>query len=312
MSETFRTNSQTDHETTTSGILEEVFDLQRCEKASATHFVLCKGAKLRFMIHRRAGIVPLQRAVTSYGGKMGLLLRLLKTLPYSLFAWCKLGYFAQVTLNSAVASHVPAGYEWNALIGTYGDRQKVVFQCFKANEKAPCLYIKVGNKHSEPQMQAEIRFLQHEYQFKRINVPKLLSFSFRGKDCPFNIMVTEEFTGEKVPPVLTPEIYELYKELSAETKTIDNQIMVRSHGDFAPWNIRKQGDRYMLFDWEFCGWRPQGYDLIHFLTIVNMNLKHMNFSDAYDEALATAQTYEPSLAMNKEAFFREYAELMQF
>lgn len=312
MSDSFYTHSREEHETSTSGILEEVFYSEHCGFRNATHFVLCKGSKLRFMIQLKSGIAPLQRAVTSYGGKMGLLLRLLKRLPYGLFVWCKLGYFAKVTLHPAVASHVPLGYEWNALIGTYSDRQKVVFQCFKPNEKTPSLYIKVGNKHSDEQMQTEIGFLQQEHHFRRINVPKLLSFSLRGKDCPFNIMTTEEFVGEKVPPALTPEIYELYKELSSETKTIDNQIMVRSHGDFAPWNIRKQGDRYMLFDWEFCGWRPRGYDVVHYLTIVGMNLEHKNFSDAYDDALVVVQTYEPDIQMDKEDFFHKFVNLMQF
>lgn len=312
MSETFRTNSLTDHETTTSGILEEVFDLQRCKRNSATHFVLCKGEKLRFLIRLRSGLRPLHRTVASYGGKMAFLLRLLKCLPYRILSWTGLGYFAQVQLHPAVADTFPSGYEWNALIGTYSSRQKVVFQAFLPRSSQPCLYIKVGNIRSEKQMQTEIAFLRQNRAYHLMRVPKLLDMKLRDESCPFNIMVTEEFSGEKVVPKLTPEIYALYQELSQETTTINQQILVRSHGDFAPWNIRKQGEKYMLFDWEFCGWRQRGYDVVHFLTIVGMNLEHKDFSEAYDDALAVVQTYEPDISMDKEAFYREFTELMQF
>lgn len=312
METAYHTHSQAEHESTTSGILEEVFHLQRCPRRNATHFVLCKGAKLRFVIQLSAGIVPLQRAVASYGGKMQLLLRLLRCLPYRVCQVAKLGYFARVALHPSVAALVPQGNEWNALIGTYSDRQKVVFQCFNPTGSGPCVYIKVGNARSEEQMQTEIRFLQQPHHYRSMALPKLLNSAFRGGDCPFNMMVTEEFSGEKVPPMLTPEIYELYRELSSETKIVNQQVLVRSHGDFAPWNIRKQGERYILFDWEFCAWRPRGYDVVHYLTIVGMNLEHKTFSDAYDAALACVQTFEPDIRMDKQAFYQEYTKLMQF
>lgn len=292
--------------------MEEAMHVRRCSAAQATHFVLCKGAKLRYLIELRRGACALRRAVASYGGKLELLLRLLSLIPYRLLSCAGLGFFAEVTLHPAVAAMVPAGHVWNVLVGTYSDRQKLVFQCFGQEIGAPCTYVKVGNERSEAQMQTEIAFLQKHRPYKRIALPKLLGSRLRGGDCPFNIMVTEEFGGEKVPPVLSPEIYALYAELASESCVRDGQLLVRSHGDFAPWNIRRQGERFMLFDWEFCGWRPRGYDLVHFLTIVGMNLEHKNFSDAYDAALHAAQEYEPALTLDKDAFRREFCELMQF
>ena len=312
MNDPFQTNAQTGHETSTSGILEEAFRLRRSNRETATHFVLCKGAKLRFLIHLNGGYPFLKRTVTSYGGKMSLFLKLLHYIPYPLLAKCGFGYYAHAELHPGIADCVPDEHNWNALIGTYSDRQKIVFQCFPRSGKTPGIYIKVGNERSEEQMQTEIRFLQQHGDYRHIALPKLLNAKLRSGDFPFNVLVTEEFSGEKVPPVLTPEIYALYRELSAESITIGNQQLVRSHGDFAPWNIRRQGDRHMLFDWEFCGWRPRGYDLVHFLTIVGMNLQHKTFSDAYDEALSVVHTYEPDITMDKEAFYREFTKLMQF
>lgn len=308
MSET----AQQEHESTTSGIIEEALRMRRCAASQATHFVLCKGHKLRYLIHLRGGAAPLQRAVASYGGKLGVLLRLLRAFPYTWFARAGLGFFADVSLHPAVVEMVPEGFAWNALIGTYSDRQKIVFQCFGGATSAPCVYVKVGNVRSEQQMQTEIAFLKQPHDYRLIELPKLSADRLRDASCPFNMMVTEEFSGAKVPPVLTPDIYALYRELSAETRVVGGETLVRSHGDFAPWNIRRMGERYMLFDWEFCGWRPRGYDLVHFLTIVGMNLEHRSFSDAYDAALRQAQVYEPDIRLDKEAFYREYAELMQF
>lgn len=301
-----------EHESTTSGIMEEAMQLRRCPAARATHFVLCKGSKLRYLIELRRGHIPLRRAIASYGGKLGLLVRLLRFIPYRLLSKTGLGYFAEVQLHPAVEEMVPRGFTWNVLIGTYSNRQKLVFQCFGENLSAPSAYIKVGNSRSEVQMQTEISFLRAPHNFRLISLPKLLGARLRDEKCPFNIMVTEEFTGEKVAAKLTPEIYALYQELSAEPRIIEGREMVRSHGDFAPWNIRRQGKHFMLFDWEFCGWRPRGYDIVHFLTIIGMNLQGKNFSDAFDAALAQVQTYEPDIRLDKESFYREYAELMQF
>lgn len=304
--------AQQEHESTTSGIMEEALVIRRSARASATHFVLCKGAKLRYLVELRRGARPLRRAVTSYGGKLGLLMRLLGHLPYCFMAYARLGFFAEVSLHPAVADMVPPGYAWNIIVGTYSNRQKLVLQCFAQDLNKPCRYVKVGNVHSEKQMQAEIAFLQHPPCYKLIALPKLLGAELRSYNCPFNMMVTEEFVGEKVPAVLTPEIYALYREIASETRIVDGSPMVRSHGDFAPWNIRRMGNRYMVFDWEFCGWRPRGYDLVHFLTIVGMNLEHKCFSDAFDAALLTVQTYEPEISPDKADFRREFCELMQF
>lgn len=301
-----------EHESTTSGIMEEAMCLHRCSAAQATHFVLCKGAKLRYLIELRRGAQPLRRAIASYGGKLDLLLCLLHVIPYRFLAKAGLGYFAEVQLHPAVAEMVPKGSAWNVLVGTYSDRQKLVFQCFGKDTAAPCTYVKVGNKRSETQMHTEIAFLQEPHRFNLISLPKLLGARRRGGDCPFNMMLTEEFGGEKVAAKLTPEIYALYRELSAETRTVNGQTFVRSHGDFAPWNIRRLGAQFILFDWEFCGWRPRGYDVVHFLTIIGMNLQGLSFSDAFDTALAQVRHYEPDISLDKEAFYREYAELMQF
>ena len=47
-----------------------------------------------------------------------------------------------------------------------------------------------------------------------------------------------EFVGDKVEPILTQEIVEIYEELSKDKKN----GLEFSHGDFAPWNLKRNGD----------------------------------------------------------------------
>ena len=39
---------------------------------------------------------------------------------------------------------------------------------------------------------------------------------------------------------------------------------VPTHGDLAPWNLRRTRRGLALFDWEGAGWRPPGSDLAHY------------------------------------------------
>lgn len=39
---------------------------------------------------------------------------------------------------------------------------------------------------------------------------------------------------------------------------------IPTHGDLAPWNLRRTGRGLALFDWEDAGWRTPGSDLVHY------------------------------------------------
>lgn len=97
----------------------------------------------------------------------------------------------------------------------------------------------------------------------------------RADGATFNIQITKEFVGDKVEPILTQEIVEIYKELSKDKKN----GLEFSHGDFAPWNLKRNGDKYTLFDWEHCGYRMPGFDLMHYATIVQKVLNGKELSE---------------------------------
>ncbi|MFA5299572.1 MAG: phosphotransferase, partial [Lutibacter sp.] len=46
-----------------------------------------------------------------------------------------------------------------------------------------------------------------------------------------------------------------------------------AHGDFCPWNLMTSNDQILIYDWEFAGDYPLGYDLFTFIFQTNFLLK---------------------------------------
>lgn len=97
----------------------------------------------------------------------------------------------------------------------------------------------------------------------------------------------KKMLGDKVEPILTQEIVEIYKELSKDKKN----GLEFSHGDFAPWNLKRNGDKYTLFDWEHCGYRMPGFDLMHYATIVQKVLNGKELSEAIGITMVVIAMY---------------------
>ena len=189
------------------------------------------------------------------------------------------------------------------IVGTYDKKQKIVLQCFNASENAD--FIKIGNAATEKEMNTEISFLQQKRVYSTFDIPQLLGSISRADGATFNIQITKEFVGDKVEPILTQEIVEIYKELSKDKKN----GLEFSHGDFAPWNLKRNGDQYTLFDWEHCGYRMPGFDLMHYATIVKKVLNGKELSEAFDEGLKDIHQFLPYFAIEKEDFLKEFEKL---
>ena len=217
----------------------------------------------------------------------------------------KLGYFAKVELNKEVEACRQNAQKkhWNMIVGTYDEKQKIVLQCFNTSENAD--FIKIGNAATEKEMNAEISFLQQKRVYSTFDIPQLLGSISRADGATFNIQITKEFVGDKVEPILTQEIVEIYKELSKDKKN----GLEFSHGDFAPWNLKRNGDKYILFDWEHCGYRMPGFDLMHYATIIEAVIDGKDFSEAFESGLENIKKYFPDFDINKDEFFEEFRKL---
>ena len=145
--------------------------------------------------------------------------------------------------------------------------------------------------------------------FSSLSIPTILGSKEKNANCPFNILITKEFVGEKVEPELTEDIVRIYKEIAGNKKVVDDVKYEFSHGDFAPWNIKKNGNQYTVFDWEHCGYRVEGFDLMHYATIVEMVVRGKTIEEAYISGLENINAFEPSFTVDRKAFLDEFTRL---
>lgn len=285
-----------------SKILEQVVVIKKTNKKYATHFALCKGDKIRYLIDF-SGKKQLSKNISTYSGKLGLLIKLLPVIPFSALKIGKMGYYVDCSLTPIVKDAVEK-YEkngWNMIVGTYGIQQKIVLQCFKKNE--PSVFLKIGNDHTSREMKNETEFLKQSGEYKSFKVPKLVD-SFVNDDQLIS-QATIEFCGNKVKPTLNESIISIYREISSIKSDGDKEF---SHGDFAPWNM-KFDDQYIIFDWEFCGMRIKGFDLMHFVTVTRILLEGMDFDRAFENGLSEVKKFIPDFEINKEEFQSEFQAL---
>lgn len=288
-----------------SGILREAIKITTCPRSEATHFAICHNSHIKFLLHLQSGIPYLRKTVAAYNKKLALLLKLLPCIPTRLLQAAGFGYFAKVSLHPSTKAVIPPGQKWNILVGTYDSAQKIVFQCF-ADKTTPCTYIKIGNQGSAEQMEKEILFLKNNQRYQSFEIPHLKYSELISAGAPFNIQVTDEFQGDRIQPVLNEEICRIAKEIAGPSVLIDGTPHTFSHGDFAPWNIRRTGCTYTVFDWEHCGMRPEGYDIAYFLIMSQIALNKRTFDEAYEIAVTQIQKFDSQIQFNKEQIYREF------
>lgn len=293
-----------------SGILQQVAKIEKSKKRNATHFALCKGENIRYLIALDGGKKKISLNIATYSSKLSLLMKMLDYLPFQILSYIGMGYFCKVILHEEVLKQflITKSESWNMIVGTYDEKQKVVLQCFSKKNQLT-VFIKVGNTASEGEMITEIEFLSVMHNYQNFAIPEILGYQLRNERCPFNILITKEFFGDKVEPVLTEDIINIYREIAGDTIVINGIEYEFSHGDFAPWNIKKYGDRYTVFDWEHCGMRIRGFDLMHFATIIEIVINGKSLCDAFDIALQKIITLRPNFSINKHNFMEEFEKL---
>ena len=299
-------------ENKTSGILEQALKIEKTEKKDSSHFVLCNGDKIRYII-APDGKKRLSQNISTYSGKLGLLMKYLNYIPFCMLEKAGMGYFAKIELHPEIEkAYTQTGKSaWNMIVGTYDEKQKLVMQCFGENSEE-AVFIKIGNSATENEMNTEMDFLRQAETYKNFAIPVLVgSMKSSGTVNPFNLQLTREFKGEKVEPVLTEDILEIYREISAIGHEDDKvpEGYEFSHGDFAPWNIKRTGNSYTVFDWEQCGYRTIGFDLLHYAAVINVALNGLSFDEACDKGIEEVRKFIPDFQINKKEFLEEFSRL---
>lgn len=293
-----------------SGILQRAVIIEKVNRAQASHFALCNADKIRYLIAIDGGRKRLSGNISTYSSKLGLLMKLLRYLPFSVLKKIKLGYYVKVNLHSAIEEEIQQLHSdaWNAIVGTYDEKQKLVLQCYSKNNQL-ATFVKIGNEATEKEMHAEIGFLKTRHTYRSFTIPTILGSKEKSVDCPFNLQITKEFVGKKVEPELTADIVKIYKEIAAQTKVIDGVEYEFSHGDFAPWNIKKNEKQYTVFDWEHCEYRVKGFDLMHYCIVTKVMLNGIALKMAFDESIDEIKRFVPDFEMEFTSFCNEYQSL---
>ena len=295
----------------TSGILVQALKIEKTKKNDSSHFVLCNGDKIRYIIAPN-GKKRLSKNISTYSGKLGLLMKYLNCIPFWMLVKAGIGYFAKIDLHPEIekAFKQTGKSAWNMIIGTYDEKQKLVIQCFE-NDADDAVFIKIGNSATEKEMAAEMGFLRMAEVYRTFEIPQIIAAIKADDGNPFNLQLTRDFKGEKVEPVLTEDIVDIYKEISAikhEDDAIPNGYAF-SHGDFAPWNIKKTGNGYTVFDWEHCGIRLSGFDLMHYVVVSAIMINGIQEHDAFKQGLETIRNYINDYDLDEQDFFAEYHRL---
>ncbi|RHQ12178.1 hypothetical protein DW987_02055 [Ruminococcus sp. AM50-15BH] len=181
-----------------SNIVLQVVKIENTNRKSATHFALCSGLHLRYLIDLDGGAKRLSENISTYSKKLSLLMQFINIIPFPILNLMKLGYFVKAELNKEVETcrqNIQKKH-WNMIVGTYDEKQKIVLQCFNASENAD--FIKIGNAATEKEMNAEISFLQQKRVYSTFDIPQLLGSISRADGATFNIQITKEFVGDKV------------------------------------------------------------------------------------------------------------------
>lgn len=83
--------------------------------------------------------------------------------------------------------------------------------------------------------------------------------------------VLDRFAREKSADFY-PRISQMLKRISPLCRQLDSLPRMFAHGDFHPGNILvRNGNTAAVIDWEFCGWKPAGYDLALLLGCLGMD-----------------------------------------
>lgn len=136
--------------------------------------------------------------------------------------------------------------------------------------------------------------------------PRLLN-SKNSED--YDFIMTEYVEGKRPKDrFMNEQVLELAIKLSNfhldDVNHYGNLLTCLSHGDFCPWNILVNGDRWNLIDWEVAAERPLGFDLFTYICqVAALFEKEKSLSEAIEENKSYINRYFNGLSISD---WREY------
>ena len=287
--------------------VEKVIKIKRTRPSDASHFAIKKGGKLRYLIdlkNQRLGIEKISKNLSAYSKKLDVLTRLIRIVPLRVLNLLEIGEFVICEIDPQILGEINSVWKkaqlkggeipsWNIIVGSYVEKQKIVFQCF-STESSIDMFVKVGGERSNNEMDNEILYLTNPILDESFINPKLVYSS--QINSTWRVMVTEEFEGKKVSPTMTNERYDIYSAICQRRKyDSKGNILFFSHGDFTPWNIKKTDNSYVVFDWEYSAFRFYGFDILHFFWQIENKLNKKDVEQSMISAVKKAKEWDPAL-----------------
>lgn len=291
------------------------------KQSKSTHLAIVNTGNIRYLISNKKGLRNRSRRVlasniSSYSKKLGMLMHMLEFVPDCALKFAHLGRSISVELPKEIFSVMREVLEnrwpskdwgYNIIVGSYVEKQKIVIQCFTSDDADVAVYFKICSDNARVEIENETNYLKAPIQSKLFQNPKLCYSSLQKDGAKYNIQVTEEFSGSKVTPELTQEIYQLFKEIASFQmyEAEDGRKIAFSHGDFVPWNLKHTEKGYIIFDWEYCGMRFYGFDLIHYLWQIHNKLMGQTEKEAIRESIKIAKQYDEYLCSLTDEYIEE-------
>jgi hypothetical protein len=295
-----------------SKIVDNVIPYRKSKRKAASHFLLCYGGKMKYFISMNNGKKRLVANKANYSILANFLFTIINFMPFWFLKILKLGNYVKASLNNEIDEFLKSNnlslYNWNVLIGAYDNKQKVVIQLWKKDENS--IYCKVGDISSYNELLSEIEFIKNETGLYSFFIPQLIGYQVIDSSHFYNILLTKEIRGRKVNPCLTEGIFHIFKEIadSKGIKIINGIPYAFSHGDFTPWNMKKYKNKYFIYDWEHCGFRFYGFDLIYYLYQIERLLHKKTKDKALDIAIKKSHRLDNTIIYNNlnELFWSEF------
>jgi thiamine kinase-like enzyme len=294
--------------------LLNIIDIEYKDYTSSTYFALFNKSQLKYLIDKndKNFFKNLMSNQGSFSLKHKIFKFILKFLPISLLRFLPNVKCCSVKIKDQVEIKIKENINKkikviNYIIGTKGPHQKIVTQLITVSGEK--IYLKVGNKNVHELLLMENRVYNylknHKFNF---NIPNLL-FSVLDKELYLNALT--EIVGEEAPLDFNKDIFTLYQdiseiELNSNLKFGYIEIAYDfSHGDFAPWNIKKNKEEYIIYDWEYAGMRFRGYDIIHYVTQVENLINKNTLESSIIKGILAAKKYVPYLEKFEDEYLKK-------
>ncbi len=154
--------------------------------------------------------------------------------------------------------------------GTIGPEQKITGIGY---ENETYFFFKYSDK-KEPKLNLKNEWIQlNEIANLKLS-PNVIDYY---EDFDQVLLKTDLFLGNKLDNNDLNEkilncLYDLSNLPSKKLINENDKLMVFSHGDFCPWNLIEMDNEIKIFDWEFAGYYPLGYDLFSYIFQTNFLL----------------------------------------